>query len=138
MFYNVCIRDGHVALFIPPDAVHPDAGGDDVFVYEHNNDHRHGHSDRYYDGGASITFSPLSFTALGDTMLYTSPNWWESSWAPEVARGPLLMRFGCNLTRFFLHRFALRSLMTTHLMTLPPFTSCKHTGAAMYGDGYTA
>ena len=40
MFYNVCIRDGHVSLFIPPDPVHPDAGGDDVFVYDHNNDHR--------------------------------------------------------------------------------------------------
>jgi hypothetical protein len=112
-----------------------------VYIYgHHDNNHRSnsGNHHHFYDSAASIMFSPLSFTALGETMLYTSPNWWESSWSPTVARDLMLRNFGRVLTRLFLYRYALRFLMTTCLMRLPRYTSCKHTGAAQSGDGCIA
>jgi hypothetical protein len=134
MFHNACILDGNLALFIPPDVVGADSGRDEVHVYGHRNLHRSNHRD-FYNGAASVMFSPLSFTALGETMLYTSPNWWESSWAPTVVRDLFVLgRSGRIVTRLFLYRFALRFLTIINLMKLPRCTSCNRTGAVEISD----
>jgi hypothetical protein len=66
MFSGACVDRGRLVLFIPPDIEIPPYGDQD-------------------DSGD--IFSPASFADAGGTMLYSSPNWWESAWLPAVVRG---------------------------------------------------